>query len=288
MKKWLTLISILLMVTLLVACQETEEPEEKVEERVVAVETAFVEEGNLVVDKQIYGRLMPSSITPVMIQMPGEIEKLEVENGDIIEEDEVIATLITPAGKQEIKAPATGEINNLSYKEEDIAVETEPFATIVDTKEFLIQTGVTHQVRSLLEKGETYEAIIHDRAYEVEVTSIASMPDETGLYPIEAVVENNNDELIAGMIASLTIPEQKVENALILPTEAIVEESDGTFIYVVNDNVAVKTEIEVLVFQSELTAIKGEINEGDEVVINGQLTLTDGSQVNVVEEGNES
>lgn len=288
MKKAFLSITAFLLIGTLAACNETDETAEEPEEVIVPVETTQVNEGNLSVDRKLYGRIAPSTITPVMIQMPGEIDVLEVENGDRVEEDDLIAKLKTPAGIQEVKALATGEISKIEYKEGDIATEAEPFAVIVDMDELLINFSVTSQVRELFEKGKKYQMNIDEHEYEVEISSISSMPDDTGLYPIEAIVENKDDELLPGMIAQLSIPERKISSALILPTEAVIEDNEGTYIYLVKDNLAVKTEINILESQSDQTAFEGEVNEGDEVIVNGQITLSDGSKVNVVEEGNES
>lgn len=288
MKKVLASLTALLFVVILVACNETEEANEDQEEVVISVETVQVTKGDLSVNRNLYGRITPSSITPVLIQMPGEIDVIEVENGDRVEEDDLIAKLKTPAGIQEIKAPATGEISKIELKEGDIATETDPFAMIIDMDELQIDLGVTSTVRELFKKGETYESIIDEHEYEVKVTSISSMPDDTGLYPVEAVVKSKDDKLLPGMIATLIIPDKKINQTLLLPTEAIIEESDGAYIYVVKDEIAVKTEINILESQSDQTAFEGEVKEGDEVVINGQILLSDGTKVNVVEEGNES
>lgn len=290
MKKTIFSFIVITLTVFLGACNQNDDAdtEQEIEEQIIAVETTHITEGDLSIDKTLYGRTAPSSITPVMLQMPGEIDVLEVENGDRVEEDDLIAKIKTPAGIQEIKAPATGEIANLDFKEGDIATESEPFAIVVDMDELLINFGVTSNVRALLEKEKNYQSKINDETYEAKITSISSMPDDTGLYPVEAVVENKDDKLLPGMVAMLTIPEKKVKASLILPTEAIIEDSEGTYIYVVEDDLAVKTEVNILETQSDQSAFEGEVNEGDEVIINGQLTISDGSKVNVVEEENQS
>src|SRR5690625_3026525 len=128
MRKLLITFTALLLITLLAACNESEDSNENKEETVTPVETTEVSEGDLLIEKNVYGRTAPSSITPVILQMAGEIDVLEVENGDQVEEDDLIAKIKTPAGIQEIKAPATGEITELELKEGDIATETDPFA----------------------------------------------------------------------------------------------------------------------------------------------------------------
>src|SRR5699024_1970665 len=100
-KKALKVIAIC-MIGLLVACSNDNADEEN-NESIIPVETIKAQEDEIVVNKALNGRTAPNRTTPVMVETPGEVEELNVENGDQVEEDDVLATLKTPAGNQEIK-----------------------------------------------------------------------------------------------------------------------------------------------------------------------------------------
>lgn len=287
MKRHLVRLTILLLAVFLVACNNDEE-EKQVENTIVPVETVEAKEGELVIDRTINGRTAPKSVTPIMIEQPGEIDALEVKNGDKVNEDDLIATILTSTGKQHIYAKETGEIANLEVKPGDIASNEEPLAVIIDLEEISVTLSVTSDVRALFKKEDQREAIINEETYEAEVTEISTLPNDTGLYDVEATIKNENTDILPGIIAKIIVPEKRIKKTIILPTEAIIEEIEGTYIYIIKDNEAVKTEITVKETQSTKTAVKGEVSEGDEVVINGQLTLSDGSEVEVVEEENKS
>lgn len=283
-KKLLLSVSVLLLVAFLSACNQDKEANEE-EDVVTTVETVEAVKDDLIIERKLNGRTGAGKLTPVMLQTAGEIESVEVTAGDKVEKNDLIATVKTPMGNQQIKAPKAGEVVNFSGSEGDLVSESEPFAMIADMKEMTTNASVTAHVRSLLKKGDKLQATIEDKAFEAEVVLVDKMPDETGLYPIEAKVENKDDYILPGMIATLHIPEERIKQSIILPTEAIVEDSDGAFVYVVKDDRAHQVPIDVTVTQTDQTAIKGEVSAGDEVIINGQLTLTDGSKVNVVKEG---
>lgn len=288
MKKALLSIAAVLLIGVLAACNQNENTVEDQEDTVIPVETVEAIEGDLVIEKSLYGRTAPIRVTPIMVQMPGEIDELKVSNGDQVEEDDLIATIKTQAGQQNIEAPRKGEITQLEVEEGDLVTDAEPLAMIIDLEEIKVNFTVTSKLHSLLEKDATLDVFINDKKYSADVTSIGTLPDETGLYPVVASVENKANEILPGMVAIMHVPEERIDNAIILPTEAIIEESEGAFVYLVQDDQVVKTEITILETQSDETAIEGEVNAGDQVVINGQLTLEDGSKVNVVKEGNES
>lgn len=286
MKKMGLFFIIMLTIGLLGACSNDENENEENEEMVSAVETVQAELGDLGIEKSVYGRTGPSEITPVLVSVAGEVDELKVENGDKVEEDDIIAKLKTQMGVQDLKAPKDGEVIQLEAKEGDLVTEENPFAMIANLEKMEISFSVTDKVRELFKTEDKLKTIISDKEFEAEVTSVGKMPDDTGLYPITAKVENEDDDILSGMTVLIKVTEERIKESIILPTEAIVEEAEGSFVYLLEEDHVVKEEIDVKATQSDRTAIEGEVEEGDQVVINGQMTLSDGSKVNVVKEGN--
>src|SRR5690625_7474143 len=76
------------LIGLLVACSNNNTDEDKTES-IIPVETITAQEDEIVVNRTLSGRTAPNRTTPVMVEVPGEIEELNVENGDKVEEDEI-------------------------------------------------------------------------------------------------------------------------------------------------------------------------------------------------------
>src|SRR5699024_2077359 len=286
MKKILLGMVAILLVSSLAACNE-EEAKTKEEDRVTSVETIEAEKGDLTMEESVYGRIQPGSSTPIMVENPGELDSLEAKNGDNVDKDEKIATIQSPAGSQTIKAQESGKVTNLNASEGEIVSNEEPLAVIIDTDTMKINFSVTAGMQKLLEKEDKLNTEIDGEKYKAEVLSIDSMPDETGMYTVAAELEEEDLDILPGSVAEVHIPEKRVKDAIILPTEAIVETSDETFIYVIKKDKAVKMEVKIKETQSDKTAIEGKVEDGDQVVTTGQLTLSDGDQVNVVKESGE-
>lgn len=282
MKKVLLSMAAMLLVTLLAACNDDGEDTKKKEDRVTPVETELAVKDDFTVEKTVYGRTSPASTAPVMLQTPGEVDSLEVENGDEVKEDDLIASLKTPAGKQNIRAPKDGEIASLKAAEGDMLSTEDPLAIVVDVEQMKLEFSVTSGVQSLFSKGDKRSTRINDKKYEATIHSIGTLPDDTGLYPIEATVKNEDNEILSGIVAVMKVPEKKHKDVIIVPTEAIVEENDESFVYVVKADKAKKIKVEITETQSDITAIKSDVKTDDQVVVNGQMTLTDGDQVNVL------
>ncbi|MUK89690.1 efflux RND transporter periplasmic adaptor subunit [Ornithinibacillus sp. L9] len=286
MKK-LMIIAGILLIGLLTACTEEDQSNEEEQERVAPVEIAEATEGDLVVESSLFGRTAPNSMTPIMLQNPGEIDVLEVEDGDMVEEDDLIATILTPAGKQNVYAAKDGKIVNLEAEEGAMVSNSDPLAMIADMDTMKLQFNVTADMLSHIEKGDTFTAIINGTEYEAEVSKVGQMPNDTGLYAVEASVDNEEGDIVTGVVAQMNVPVSRVENTILVPTAAIVDESDETFVYIVTDDQAVKTTVTIKETQSEQTAIEGDIAEGDQIVVNGQLLLSDGTKVDIIEESGE-
>ncbi|ASN04101.1 efflux RND transporter periplasmic adaptor subunit [Virgibacillus necropolis] len=278
-------LTVLILITMLAACTQDEEKSADKKETVAQVETTTVTKGDLIIERSIYGRTAPSRTSPILLQTPGEITSLEVQNGDQVEEDDVIATIQSSQGTQTIYAETAGQIAQLKSEEGTIVTNQEPFAVIVDLDELTLNLTVTAEATSLFEQGDKYPVIINETEIDAEITSIGTLPDETGLYPIEAKIIKEDDALLPGMVAEMSVPENTIEDALIIPTEAVVQESDKSFIYIIQDGKAVEKSIEVIETQSDKTAFQGDVKKDDQVVTSGQLTLSDGTKVNVVKEG---
>lgn len=276
---------VLMFVGLLGACSSDDDAKEKKAESVTPVETAKVEQGDLVTEKTVYGRTAPDSSTPIMVETPGEIKTLKVENGDKVEKDDLIAII---SGDNHIYAPNDGIVTSLSADEGSVVSNSDPLAVIADLDSLKIKVDATADEMDLFTKDDEHKAVINGKEVKATISSIDKMPNDTGLYPIEATFDNDKEKLIPGEVAKLYLPVKKVKDALIVPTAAIVKENDQSFVYIVNHDTVKKTEITVKETQSDESAVKGNVKKGDKVVTSGQQTLADGSKVNVVKAGNPS
>lgn len=287
MRKLRTLCLIVFSVTILAACnQENENTEEEIHK--VPVDIAEVTFGNISEKQTIYGRTSPRKTTPLLLEIPGEIDDVEVKNGDMVEKDDLLATVRTQAGIIRITAPVDGEIVQFKVKSGDPVTPEEPLGVIIDTETMEITLHVTSRERSQFSEEDTLNVTIEETTYEAVVEQIDSLPNDTGLYDIQLSVENEENAIIAGMIVAVEREQTRIKDALIVPTEAVIEESDGAFVYVVKDDVVKQVTVDIQDMRSDETAIEGDLEEGDQVVVNGQLTVTDGSNVEVVKVVNES
>jgi multidrug efflux pump subunit AcrA (membrane-fusion protein) len=276
---------IVFAVLFLAACGTGEEAEEEEADDVTTVDVEEVQEGDLTVERSKFGRVAPGSTAPIMLEALGEIEELEVRNGELVEEDDLLAEVSTPAGNQNIRSPKDGVVASLQGSEGDLVSNEEPFAVVADMTSPAVDVSVTKRIHDFLEADDEVTVLIEDEEYEATVTGLDPMPDDTGLYPIELTLAEEDIEegdLLPGAVAEVIIPEQRFENVLLVPSAAVVTEGDDRFVYTIEDNIVEKKSVTVKETQSDETAIESEdVEAGDQDVTTGQLNLSDGAQVNV-------
>jgi RND family efflux transporter MFP subunit len=232
-------------------------------------------------EREVFGRATASQMTPVMAPAPGEVSELHVANSEEVEEDADIAVLTTAQGDVTIPAPADGVIANLEASEGEMVSNEDPFALVMDLEELNVEFSVTAAVRDIFSLNDTYTVTQGGTEYDATITQIESLPDDTGLYPVTAEIENPNTTILPGMVVQLNAIEEVIEDALIVPSSAVVQENNESFVYVIDNDIAHQREVEVLAMDSDTTVIEGDLTAGDEVVTSGQLTLSDGDQVDV-------
>lgn len=290
MKKiWIPLLALLFI---LAACSEDDAKSEETEESVTTVEVGEVTSGALTIDKNFYGRSTPVQSTPVMAPMVGEVDSLEVSNGDQVEEGDVIMTIIGAETRQslEIVAQNDGELTSLTASEGSMVSNTDPVAVIAELDQLKIQVDVTAANLELFKMDE--EVAIQftgdEESAVATVDYIPALPNESGLFPVELTLKNDEEKWKAGMVAVLTLTEERIEDTLLIPTASLIEEGDESFVFLVDDDTVKKTLVTVTKTETDVTAIEAELEAGNKIVTNGQLTLSDGSKIKVANGGSES
>lgn len=185
-----------------------------------------------------------------------------------------------------IRATADGEVLAVEASEGDIVSPQAPFAQLISLDSVIVTLHVTADQLSYFSLEQEVEVEVSGIAelQTGEVTFISPSVNDSRLFPIEIEIANSDAEIRQGMVASVFVEEVLVEDEQIVPTEAILESQGRAYVFVVEEGAVREVEVEVVRFDSEQSAIKGEIEVGDQVVVKGQHLIDDGDSVRIVEE----
>lgn len=186
----------------------------------------------------------------------------------------------------QIKAPVSGTIASIDAEAGEMVSGQTPFARIVSLDMIEVEVTVTAEQLMLFETGDVVEVQIANQtdSYEGTISKISPVANDSGLFSVVVQVANDERKIKPGMIATVIVKEVLTAESVIVPTAAVLERLDDTYVFVIEDNKAVRKDIEVIRFDTEYTAIKGEITPGVEVIVKGQNLISDGDAVRIVRE----
>ena len=164
-------------------------------------------------------------------------------------------------------------------------------ARIVDLERLEMEVSVGEREVRYLEVGApvgvTVPACPDAEAPDAEVASIAAGTDP-GTGSFAAVIRWDNtcpDRVRSGMSANATIEPQGAERVLLVPSQAIVRNADGAYVFVAADGVARRARVEVGRRMGARTEVTTGLSEGDIVVTTATSRLRDGDEIDATVRG---
>ena len=110
------------------------------------------------------------------------------------------------------------------------------------------------------------------------------MNPATQTVEIGVSIESRDERIKAGMFAQLELITDRSQNAVIIPSEALVESSEGFQVYVVRRNsTAEKRRVLPGIMKDDVSEIISGLEADEDVIVQGQGLAGEGVYVKVVE-----
>jgi RND family efflux transporter MFP subunit len=179
-----------------------------------------------------------------------------------------------------IRAPITGRISQAAVKVGNFArsADTVPIATINQIAPLYITMSVPQ--RSLPDLRVAMAE--SDTSVEAIIPGENAVDPTTGMATVRASMPNEDELLWPGTLVTAQVT-LRTENAVVVPAPAVQVSQQGNFVFVVKNNVATVTPVKVARLLGTETVIESGLNDGDVVVTEGHLLLTNGARVTVRE-----
>jgi len=188
-----------------------------------------------------------------------------------------------------IRAPISGRISMANVKVGNFVrqADTSPMATINQMApvyvSFAVPQNVLPEIRqALAEETATIEAIIpgEQKRASGQVTMIENTVDPvTGMATVRATMPNEHEVLWPGTLVTTELT-LRIEQAVVVPSDAVQVSQAGNFVFVIKDNVAKVQPVKVERAVGGLSVIGKGLAGGETVVTDGQLLLSNGTRVN--------
>ena len=182
-------------------------------------------------------------------------------------------------------APVPGTISTLTAVESSFVTASYPVAVIQGAEQMKITVYVSEALIPALHVGGVADVTVETAGatFQSEIRSVdRSANPQLGLYGVTLSVPAEVAGLLPGMFADVTFHTDTRENTIVIPSQSIQTNDDIQYVYVVENDTAVYTEVTTGLAGSGVTEILSGLEEGDVLVTVGQTYLTDGSAVRVV------
>jgi len=140
------------------------------------------------------------------------------------------------------------------------------------------------EVRQFVEKGlkvQAYPKGQPGNTVEGLLTFIDNGIDpQTGTVKLKATFPNKNKRLWPGEFVTVVLNLSTVHDAITVPTKAIQSGQQGDYVFVVRkDGIAEPRQVTTIGTYQNLTLVKGGLNSGDTVIVDGQLRVAPNGKV---------
>ena len=211
-------------------------------------------------------------------------EEYDIATADYKSAQAQVQLIQAQLSKTIIRAPFSGKIGLRSISIGSYISPTTLITKLVNTNQLKItfsipekyaQTMKVNQTLTFTTSGskEVYNAKIYAIEPEIEI--------ETRTLKIRAIAENKEGKLIPGTFANVSLPLAKLENALLVPTEALIPIQNGKKIFVSENGKAKEIIVETGARTDKDILITSGLKAGDTILTSGVMTLKNDSPVKV-------
>ncbi|MDD3007205.1 MAG: efflux RND transporter periplasmic adaptor subunit [Candidatus Pacebacteria bacterium] len=183
-----------------------------------------------------------------------------------------------------ITSPIDGIVNEINFNQGEMVSSGMTMASIVNTSGMEVEVAVSEYEIGKLKLGE--EVAIKSSLYPEEVFVgkiyyISSVADESSKkFPVKVQIINVDDRIKSGMAVNLVFSVDGQDDIITVPKTAVFEEGGAHKIYTVDGkNLVTIKNIEIEEFDSENYLVRGEIGDGDKIIVNGNYDFVDGDEV---------
>jgi membrane fusion protein (multidrug efflux system) len=186
-------------------------------------------------------------------------------------------------GYATIRAPIAGIVSSRSIRPgEHLKLNQEAFR-ITETRELLADLQVPQTELRRIATGQTAKLTVDalpGREFPAEIVRLSPTIDvRSGTFRATARIDNASGDLAPGMFARFSIAYEMHPDALVIPKSALIEEDEETAVYVVVGDAVEKRVIGTGIQAGGRVEVLEGLGESDQVVVNGQGALRDGSKV---------
>jgi len=240
--------------------------------------------------------LIENDSADLAFQAGGKIVRLYVREGDRVAATDLLARAsglsgvrVGAAAGDVIQAPYDGTVVNVYLREGAVAAPGQPVLRVVasgrpwvtvfiDGEDAIhLSPGQKLQCRSRGYLSEAWEIIV--RAVGKEAMPRPDLPGSSRQVRVRCDVADPAFPLAPGTEVDVDAEVPLVDNALLIPTAAVVHEGVDDWVWIVADGAVHRRDVELGPNNFDLIHVRRGLEAGEQVVVNGKQGLKEGRRV---------
>ncbi len=251
-----------------------------------AVASAQIQYANAKETYERYQRLYEEGAIAFQQVDSARVQYESIRDGTLRQARSSLEQIQNMIGNAIVTAPMTGVIGSLDARAGQLASPGAPLATIIDIDTLDARFSLSESQINQVSLGQSIGVIVRavsEEPFDGVVTRISPQADpRTREFFVDLSIENGDRRLRAGMTASVQLSQQDIRDALVVSEDAIRYSAQEDYLYVVRDGVARRVTVEVLLSDGLRSAVRGDLQEGDPVIVLGMERVTDGTPIQIV------
>lgn len=211
-------------------------------------------------------------------------EEYDIASADLRSAQAQTQLIQAQIAKTSVRAPFSGKIGLRSISKGTYVTPTTIVANLVNTSQVKITFSIPEKyatqmkINTLLSfttsgSKEKYTAKVYAIEPEIEET--------TRTLKMRAIAQNPNGKLLPGTFANVSLPLENINDALLVPTEALIPVQNGKKVFVSVNGKAKEIMVETGARTDKDVLVLTGLKAGDTVLTTGVMTLKDDAPVKV-------
>ena len=190
--------------------------------------------------------------------------------------------------KTEIRAPFDGVVGIRFVSEGSYVSPTTRIASLQNLASVKIDFSVAERYVNDVRKGQqiTFRLTGMSGSYAGEIYAVEPRIDPTTrTVLLRAICSNDDGKIIPGAFAEIELTLREIENAIMIPTEALIPELGKQIVYCTAQGLAGRREVTTGLRTERAIQITSGLQAGDTVITSGVLQLRPGTPVRPAQPG---
>ena len=189
------------------------------------------------------------------------------------------------ASRRTVTAPFGGAVGLTDISAGDLVTQSTEIVTLDDLSSAIVAFEVPERFAGMVERAMPIAATaraLPGKTFEGEVAAIDSRIDEaTRTLRMEGKLANEGQLLKPGMAINVAIALEG-EERLAAPTLSVQWDRAGSFVWLIDGQTARRVPVTIISRRSGAIVIEGDVQAGDQLVVEGVQRMRDGIDVSVV------